>query len=80
MFKPQVKKIKILMIENDINGAQIARMAHVGRSAVHHVITGKSKSPRIRKVIADALHAKVSELWEDDMPKPRKRQQLSKSI
>lgn len=57
------KKIKLLIVEKEIPGAAIARDLGVDRTAVYHVISGKSKSPRIRVAIANALNVPVEDLW-----------------
>ncbi|HEY3309879.1 MAG TPA: helix-turn-helix transcriptional regulator [Desulfuromonadaceae bacterium] len=57
------KKIKMLLIEKEIPGAEIARSIGVDRTAVYHVISGKSKSPRIRKAIAATFNLPIEDLW-----------------
>jgi lambda repressor-like predicted transcriptional regulator len=61
-------KIKIGFLEKGISGVDIARQFSppVDRTAVYHVIAGRSKSPRIRKAIADALGMKVKDLWPEE--------------
>lgn len=71
MLNRTVKKIKIVMIEKEVTGAEIARRAGVDRSSIHHVITGKCRSARLRQAIAEALEVTVDELWPE---KPRKIQ------
>lgn len=63
MLKNESKNIKKLLIDKDVSGAEIARIAGVERSAISHVIAGRSKSTRLRKAIADALKAEVDTLW-----------------
>jgi lambda repressor-like predicted transcriptional regulator len=65
MMKTTAKKIKHLMIEKEVTGASIARKNRVTRTAVYHVISGKSRSPLLRSAIAKALGVQVSELWPD---------------
>lgn len=71
MVKIQGKKntkaqiIKALLIIKGISGAEIARRAGVTRAAVYHVIEGRSKSPRLRKLIADVLGLSVEEIWPE---------------
>lgn len=76
MLNRTVKKIKIVMIEKEITGAEIARRAGVDRSSIHHVITGKCRSERLRQVIAEALGVTVDELWPE---KPHKIQKYRKN-
>jgi len=57
------KKIKMLMIEKDITGADIARIAGVSRSAISHIIAGHSKSQRLRQLIAKEIGVPVEVFW-----------------
>lgn len=59
------KKIRIRLIEAGLTGALIARTAGVHRTAIYHVIEGRSRSPRLRKAIASALGCGISDLWQD---------------
>jgi lambda repressor-like predicted transcriptional regulator len=59
-------KIRIRMLEKGVSGADIARTMHVDRTAVYHVIAGRSKSPKLRKAIARALGVRVSDLWPNN--------------
>ena len=58
-------KIKVEMLKKRLSGADIARKAGVDRSAVYHVIAGRSQSKRLRQAIADALDMSYNEVWED---------------
>lgn len=58
-----------MMIEKEVTGADIARRAGVDRSSIHHVITGKTKSPRLRQFIADVLGVRVADLWPEPTDK-----------
>lgn len=58
-------KIKIAMIRKGISGAEIARQQGVDRSAVSHVLAGRSKSKRLRQAIAEALGLRVEALWPE---------------
>ena len=58
-------KIKVEMLKKRLSGAEIARKAGVDRSAVYHVIAGRSTSKRLRQAIADALDMPYDEVWED---------------
>ena len=49
-------KIKIAFLEKGVSGAQIAREQGVDRTAIYHVIAGRSKSPRLRR-------AHISATW-----------------
>lgn len=57
------RQIKALLILNDISSASIARKMHVTPTWVSLVLTGRKKSKRIRKAIADAVGKTVDELW-----------------
>lgn len=67
------KKIKILMIEKNISGAGIARMAHVDRTAIYHVMTGRSKSPTLRQLIAKEVGVSVEDLWPGESHRTMKK-------
>jgi len=51
-------KIKIRMLEKGISGADIARRQGVHRTAIYHVIAGRSKSRNLRAAIEHALGEK----------------------
>lgn len=57
-------KIKIEILKKGTSGADIARSLGYTRVAVYHVIEGRSKSPRIRRAICDALDLPYS-IWEE---------------
>lgn len=59
-------KIKIEILKKGTSGAAIARKVGVDRTAIYHVISGRSKSKRLRKAIAEALDMTVLELWPDE--------------
>ena len=65
----EAKQIKMLIIEKEISGAEIARKIGVDRTAVYHVISGKSKSLRVREAIATNLGLSVNDLWHDSFHK-----------
>ena len=58
-------KIKVEMLKKRISGADIAKKAGVDRSAIYHVIAGRSKSKKLRQAIAEALEMSYKEVWED---------------
>lgn len=60
------KRIKKLMIDKDVKGAEIARAIGCTRQNVYHVITGRQVSPHIRQAIAESLGVRVSDLWPDE--------------
>lgn len=57
------KKIKIEFIKNAISGAEIARKCGLDRTNVYHVLSGHSKSKKIRQAISDAIGIPIAELW-----------------
>lgn len=57
------QKIKIEFIRKNISGASIGRGMGVSRAAIYQVISGKTKSHRLRKAIADAIGMRVEDLW-----------------
>lgn len=59
------------MIDKDISGVDLARRAQCTRQNVYQIIAGKYESPRVRKIIAKTLGAKVSDLWPATRPKKR---------
>jgi DNA invertase Pin-like site-specific DNA recombinase len=48
-------KIKIEMLKKGISGSAIARGEGVHRTAIYHVIEGRSKSKKLRDAIEKAL-------------------------
>ena len=71
MNKATAKKIKKLMIDREVSGAQIARLVGCNRQNIYHVIEGRSKPSRIRRAIAEVLGVNVSDLWPDERPDKR---------
>ena len=59
-------KIKVEMLKKRLSGADIARKAGVDRSAIYHVISGRSKSKKLRQAIADALETSYEDIWGKD--------------
>jgi len=47
------------------NQLSIAKLLMVTAPSVHNVISGKRRTPRIRKAIALAIGKPVSEIWPD---------------
>jgi lambda repressor-like predicted transcriptional regulator len=58
-------RIRVLMMQKGLNGAKIARQIGVTRQAINGVINLRWKSVRIRKVIAEAIGVKVTDLWPE---------------
>lgn len=58
------KEIKILLLQNDITQAQIARALGISISAVHQVIFREAKSRRVERYIAKLLKKRVEELFQ----------------
>ena len=65
MMQHVTKKIKKMMIDRDISGAEIARRENVDRSLVNKVINNKTGSKRVRRAIARELRVDVSEFWPE---------------
>ena len=61
----KVLKVKVFMLKKQVTGVEIAKKAGVDRSAIYHVIAGRSKSKKLRQVIAEALEMSYNEVWED---------------
>jgi DNA-binding XRE family transcriptional regulator len=57
------KKIRLMMLEKDLTGSEIARRIGVHRSTVNRTIKGQRRSVRLRRAIARTLHLKVEDLW-----------------
>jgi predicted transcriptional regulator len=60
------KKIRILLMENDVRQARIADQLGVSRTAVSNVIKGIVESRRIKNAIASAVGKKLEELWPSE--------------
>lgn len=58
-------KIKILMMQKGISGSHIAKKAGVHRTAVYHVISGRAKSQRLQRLIAQELGWAFDALWPE---------------
>lgn len=59
------KKIKSLMILNDVKQPELAQKLNCSQPAISRVIHGKSTSARIRLAIAQALDKTVEQLWPE---------------
>jgi transcriptional regulator with XRE-family HTH domain len=59
------KKIKILLIENDITQVDLAKKIKTTPSYVNHIIHGNRKNSRIRRLIARELGCTVKTLFSD---------------
>lgn len=57
------RKVRALMVLNGIKGVDIARKLKISPTTVYVVLTGKGKSRRIQKAIAEALGMPFGELW-----------------
>lgn len=57
------KRIRILLMENDVRQARIADHLGVSRTAVSNVIKGIVESRRIKSAIASAVGKKIEDLW-----------------
>ena len=62
------KKIRRLMIDNEITAGDIAREVGCTRQNVNHIIGGRHRTPYVRQAIATALGVQVSDLWPDETP------------
>lgn len=60
------KQIIVLMKMLDVTQTAVAKKLKVTTPAVHHVIMGLRRNPRIRRAIADAVHQTVDEIWPLD--------------
>jgi lambda repressor-like predicted transcriptional regulator len=57
------KKILAALIIKGVTAAQIARKLSIERQTVTQTISGRNKSPRTRRAIAEAIGVDVEELW-----------------
>ena len=57
------KEIKIALIEQDLTVEKLARKTRYSKLHLYHVISGRSESLRVKKVIALALGKEFRELW-----------------
>ncbi|WKZ32959.1 MAG: transcriptional regulator [Thermodesulfobacteriota bacterium] len=57
------RKVKALMVLNNIKGVDIAKKLGVSPTTVYVVLSGKGKSRRIQKAVAEALDMTVEDLW-----------------
>lgn len=57
------RKVKALMVLNGIKGVGIAKKLGVSPTTVYVVLSGKGKSRRIQKAVAEALDMTVEDLW-----------------
>ena len=60
------RKVKALLVLNGIKQVTISRKLKVTPTVVSFVISGKRKSARISKAIAQELNMKVEELWPEE--------------
>lgn len=59
------KRIKKLMIDEDVTVVDLATIAGCSRQNVSQVICGKHGSSWVRKIIATALGVQVTDLWPE---------------
>jgi len=59
------KKIRKLMIDEEVTAAEIARKARCTRQNVTYVIDGVVKDSPVKKILARRLGKSVAELWPD---------------
>lgn len=57
------QKIKIELIKRNIPAAEIGRRMGVSRQAIYQTVDGIIKSRRLRRAIAEAIGAKIEDLW-----------------
>jgi len=70
-------RIKIELLGKGVSGAAIARQLGVDRTAIYHVIAGRSRSQRLRLAIANALGVTVKDLWPDEITNHRHRRKAA---
>ena len=57
------KKIRALLLMQDITCAELAREVGVTRTWIPLVVNGHKRSRRIRRIVAKRLGMKVEDLW-----------------
>ncbi|MEO5358470.1 MAG: hypothetical protein H7844_14405 [Nitrospirae bacterium YQR-1] len=57
------QRIKVAFILNNVKAVDIARSEGVDRSAIYHVIAGRSTSLRLQQAIASAARIPYNELF-----------------
>lgn len=64
--------IKLLKVAG-VSQTAIAKMLKVSPAAVHYVVSGKKRTPRIRQAVALVVGKPVSELWPHSAKKGKKK-------
>ncbi len=67
------RRIKSLMALMGISVTDIAKSAGVGRGAVSMVITGRSVSANVQRILANRLGMPIKDLFPDYKPSRRRR-------
>jgi predicted transcriptional regulator len=62
----ELVNIKQLLREAGYKQSEIAKMLGVSSAAVHYVVKGVKRTPRIRKAISLAAGRPESELWPEN--------------
>jgi predicted transcriptional regulator len=68
-----VNLIKKSLAAKKVTQTDIAKMLGVTPAAVHYVVSGKRRNPRIRLALSMATGRPVSELWPEDNAEQSKR-------
>ena len=61
--------IRVLLMQEGLTQAGIARQLGISLPAVSYVVTGFRKTPRTREAIAEALEVDYQELWGEEKQK-----------
>ena len=60
--------IKVAMVKRNLNGEQLADLAHVSRPTVSRIVNGKSVMPQKLEAVVQALGLTMAEIYEQAEP------------
>ncbi len=67
------ENIKAMMVLRDVPQVAIAKQLGISRQAVSQVVSGKLKTPRVRRFIADKIGLQYELLWPENNGHNHKR-------
>lgn len=59
-----IKKLRILLIEKDLNQSKLASLLNISNGMLSLVLHGHRKAPHIRQTIAQMMGEKPEDLWQ----------------
>jgi lambda repressor-like predicted transcriptional regulator len=60
---PVKKSFRIKLVESDLTQRQLAEMWGISPSLLSGVLSGREKSKRVRRLVAQFIGVSVEELW-----------------